>query len=76
MLNSYFDNKYYKAKLNKFPYFIFTNTYDPKDLRFHHRMTILSTLVATVFLGAISPYLIPLLIYDYYLLLGFTKVLN
>jgi hypothetical protein len=76
MLNSCYQNTYFKAKLNKFIYFIYASEYDPKDLRFHYMISCLTTGAATVMLAAINPFLPLALIYDYYLLLGFTKVLN
>ena len=39
-------------------------------------VTIATTAAATLFLGAINPFLACFLAYDYYLILGFTKVLN
>ena len=76
MLNSYYQNTYKKAKTNKFHYFAFINTYDPQNLRFHFGVSIATTLVATAGLAMVNPFLPLLLAYDYYLLLGFTKVLN
>jgi hypothetical protein len=76
MLNSYFQNAYKKAKMNKFHYFSFINTYDPKHLRFHFALSLGITSIASVALALVHPFLPLLLAYDYYLLLGFTKVLN
>lgn len=76
MLNSYYSNAYKKAKSEKFSYFAFTNTYEPKTLRFHYGVSIATTLVATAGLFMVHPALTLLMLYDYYLLLGFTKVLN
>jgi hypothetical protein len=76
LLNSYFSNTYQKAKTNKFHYFAFINTYEPKDLRFHFATSIGITALATGALAMVNPFLPLLLAYDYYLLLGFTKVLN
>ena len=76
MLNSCYQNTYFKAKLNKFVYFIYASVYDPKDLRFHYMVSWLTTGAATAMLAAINPFLPLALLYDYYLLLGFTKVLN
>jgi hypothetical protein len=76
MLNGYFENTYKKAKMNKFHYFAFINTYNPKDLRFHYLVSAGLTLISTVGLALVHPLLPLILSYDYYLLLGFTKVLN
>jgi sRNA-binding regulator protein Hfq len=76
MLNSYYVNTYKKSKAEKFNYFAFVNTYDPKDLRFHYAISIGTTLLTTAGLFMVHPMLTALLLYDYYLLLGFTKVLN
>ena len=76
MLNSYFDNTYKKAKLNKFHYFAFLNTYDPKDLRFHFGVSVATTLLATLGLALVNPLMPLLLCYDYYSLFGYAKVLN
>lgn len=62
--------------MEKFHYFSFINTYEPKDLRFHFAVSIGTTAVATMALAMINPWLSLLMAYDYYLLLGFTKVLN
>lgn len=50
--------------------------YNPKDLRGHYFLSIFSTGFATLLLGFLHPYLIVLMAYDYYLLFGFTRVLN
>jgi hypothetical protein len=76
MLNSYFENTYKKAKANKFHYFAFINTYDPKDLRFSFAVSVGTTLLATVGLALVHPALPLLLCYDYFNLFGYTKVLN
>ncbi len=76
LLNSYFQNTYQKAKTNKFHYFAFINTYEPKELRFHFAISVGTTLFATAALAFVNPFLPLVLLYDYYLLLGFTKVLN
>jgi hypothetical protein len=76
LLNGYYTNAYSKAKTNKFHYFAFINTYDPADLRFHFRVSVATTLLASAALFMVNPLLPLLLTYDYYLLLGFTKVLN
>ena len=52
------------------------NTYEPKELRFHFAVSVATTAIATVGLALMNPFLPILLAYDYYLLLGFTKVLN
>ena len=52
------------------------NTYEPKDLRFHFAISVATTALATVGLAMMHPVLPVLLAYDYFLLLGFTKVLN
>jgi hypothetical protein len=57
MLNSCYHNTYFKAKLNKFIYFIYASEYDPKDLRFHYMISCLTTGAATVMLAAINPFL-------------------
>lgn len=76
MLNSCYENTYFKARLNKFIYFIYGSCYDPKDLRFHYLVSCLTTAASTLLLGAVHPLLPILLFYDYFLLIGFTKVLN
>jgi hypothetical protein len=75
-LNSYFSNTYQKAKTNKFHYFAFLNTYDPKELRFHFGISVGTTFLATVGLGLVHPLLPLLMLYDYYNLFGYAKVLN
>lgn len=76
MLNGYYTNAYKKAKSEKFSYYTFVNTYDPKSLRFHYGVSIMTTLFATAGLFMVHPVLPVLMLYDYYLLMGFTKVLN
>lgn len=62
--------------MNKFHYFAFLNTYNPRDLRFHFLLSTGLTLMSTVALAFVHPALPILMAYDYYLLFGFTKVLN
>lgn len=76
LLNGYYQNTYKKAKTNKFHYLTFINTYDPQDLRFNFGLSIGTTLIATAALALINPYLSVLMAYDYYLLLGYSRVLN
>jgi hypothetical protein len=76
MLNSYFENTYKKAKVNKFHYFAFINTYDPKNLRFHFGISLGTTLLATAALALVHPLMPALLLFDYYHLFGYAKVLN
>jgi hypothetical protein len=55
---------------------VFVNTYNPRKLRLHYMLSILSTGITTGLLAVINPLLPILLVYDYFLLIGFTKVLN
>eukprot|EP00347_Sterkiella_histriomuscorum_P000391 403376042 len=76
ILNSYYKNHYFKAKMNNFKYFLFSNPYLPQDLRFHFYTSIFATTVTAGFLAMINPFLPLILTYDLYLLLGYSKVLN
>ena len=62
--------------MNKFHYFAFINTYEPSNLLFHFGVSLATTAIATTALALVNPWLTLLMAYDYYLLLGFTKVLN
>ena len=70
------DNQILNSYYQKFNYFAFINTYDPKDLRFHFYTSIGITGIAAIALSMVHPALSLLLAYDVYHLLGYTKVLN
>ena len=76
LLNQYFSNSYYKAKMNKFRSLVFFLPYRTADIRGNYRMMWLTTTVAATFLGMMHPALSLLMLYDYYLLVRGTAVMN
>lgn len=57
--------------------FIYNNSYDLKNVRFGLYASTFSTVFATAILGLVNPVLMPLMIYDYYLLCAFSsQILN
>lgn len=76
LLNQYFSNSYFKAKLNKYRQLVYYLPYRAVDIRSNYRAMWFTTTVAATFLGLMHPALALLTTYDYYLLLRGTAVMN
>jgi len=76
LLNNFYDKKYRRAKHNKFATLIYKTPYQARDIRSNYRSMWFTTLFTTGMLAFIHPALPLVLAYDYWLLLGATKVLN
>jgi len=76
LLNQYFSNSYYKAKMNKFRTLVYYLPYRAVDIRDNYRRMWVTTTVTAVFLGLVHPALSFLMLYDYYLLIRGTAVMN
>lgn len=59
--------------MNKYLKFIYNNSYDLKQVRFNLWASTFSTVVATAALALVNPYLMGVMIYDYYLLAAFSS---
>ena len=73
VLHGYYQNKYVQSKQNKYVKFIYNNSYDLTNVRFGLYASSFSTVFATAVLGFINPMLMPLMLYDYYLLCAFSS---
>lgn len=76
LLNQYFSNSYYKAKMNKYRSLVYFLPYTAGEIRSNYRTMWFTTTVAATFLGLIHPALALLMSYDYYLLIRGTAVMN
>ena len=76
LLNQYFSNSYYKAKLNKYRSVVYYLPYEAVDIRGNYRMMWATTTITAAFLGLMHPAAALLMAYDYYLLLRGTAIMN
>jgi len=75
VLHGCYENKYVQGKQNKFLKYVYQNSYDLSQVRSNFFASTFSTVFSTMILGAINPMLMPLMIYDYYLLAAFSTMI-
>ena len=76
LLNQYYSNEYYKAKMLKHDSIIYYLPYKMKNIRNNFRMMCFTTALSTIALTAIYPPLALLMSYDVYLLARGTQIMN
>ena len=76
LLNQYYSNHYFKARLNKQKHLVYYLPYSALSLRTNYRMMWFTTTLAAGCLAMIHPALSLLLGYEYFLLLKALRVMN
>lgn len=75
-LNHYYQNRYKTHADNKHKQCVYMLPYEAVDIRRNYRMMWFTTSVSALFLGLFNPYAPLVLMYDFYLLVRATQVMN